>query len=123
MHGSTYGGGPFACRIALEFFDIMEELLPCVNAVGGYFRMKLTELMRDFPFIREVRGHGLMIGVETEFPCAHLVQEGIKEGLLFNVTHGNVIRLLPPYILTEQDVDRAIVALKKILRNAKPPEA
>ena len=76
--------------------------------------MKLTELMRDFSFIKEVRGPGLMIGVETEFPCTHLVQEGIKEGLLFNVTHGNVIRLLPPYILTEQDVDRAIVAFKKI---------
>ena len=123
MHGSTYGGGPLACRVALEFFDIMEELLPCVNSVGGYFRMKLTELMQEFSFIREVRGHGLMIGVETEFSCAHFVAEGIKEGLLFNVTHGNVVRFLPPYILTEQDVDRAIAALKRVLRNAKPPDA
>jgi acetylornithine/N-succinyldiaminopimelate aminotransferase len=123
MHGSTYGGGPLACRIALEFFDIMEELLPCINSVGGYFRTKLTELMQEFSFIKEVRGPGLMIGVETEFPCTHFVAEGIKEGLLFNVTHGNVIRFLPPYILTEQDVDRAIVALKKVMRNAKPPEA
>ncbi len=120
MHGSTYGGGPLACRVALEFFDIMEELLPCVNSVGGYFRMKLTELMRSFPFIKEVRGQGLMIGVETEFPCKHLVLEGIKEGILFNVTHDTVIRFLPPYVLTEQDVNRAIEALTKIFNNAKP---
>ncbi|MBV9264549.1 MAG: aspartate aminotransferase family protein [Acidobacteriaceae bacterium] len=116
MHGSTYGGGPLACRVALEFFDILEELLPSINSVGGYFRMRLTELMREFPFIKEVRGQGLMIGVETDFPCKHLVLEGIKEGILFNVTHENVIRFLPPYILTEQDVDRAITALVRVLK-------
>lgn len=119
MHGTTYGGGPLACRVALEFFDILDELLPSINAVGGYFRMKLTELMRDFPFIKEVRGHGLMIGVETEFPCKHFVQEGMAQGVLFNVTHENVIRFLPPYILTEQDVDRAIVALRAVLKVGK----
>ena len=119
MHGSTYGGGPLACRVALEFFDILEELLPSINAVGGYFRMKLTELMRDFPFIKEVRGQGLMIGVETEFPCKHFVMEGMKQGVLFNVTHENVIRFLPPYILTEQDVDRAVIALRPVLKVGK----
>jgi acetylornithine/N-succinyldiaminopimelate aminotransferase len=123
MHGSTYGGGPLACRVALEFFDILDELLPSINAVGGYFRMKLTELMRRFPFIKEVRGPGLMIGVELEFPCKQLVLDGIKEGVLFNVTHETVMRFLPPYILTEQDVDRAIAALTKVFKNAKRPEA
>jgi predicted acetylornithine/succinylornithine family transaminase len=120
MHGSTYGGGPLACRVALEFFDILDDLLPSINTVGGYFRMRLTELMRDFPFIKEVRGHGLMIGVELEFPCKHLVIEGMKEGLLFNCTHDTVLRFLPPYILTEQDVDRAMAALIRVFRNAKP---
>ncbi len=123
MHGSTYGGGPLACRVALEFFDILDELLPSINAVGGYFRMRLTELMRDFSFIKEVRGHGLMIGAELEFPGKQLVIEGIKEGLLFNCTHENVLRFLPPYILTEQDVDRAISALVRVFRTAKPPAA
>jgi acetylornithine/succinyldiaminopimelate/putrescine aminotransferase len=61
-----------------------------------------------------------MIGVETEFPCKHFVIEGIKQGLLFNVTHENVIRFLPPYILTEQDVDRAIVGLMAVLKTGKP---
>lgn len=121
MHGSTYGGGPLACRVALEFFEILDELLPSINSVGGYFRMRLTELMRDFSFIKEVRGQGLMIGVELNFPCKALVLAGIKEGLLFNCTHDTVLRFLPPYILTEGDVDRAIAGLTKVLKNAQPP--
>jgi acetylornithine aminotransferase/acetylornithine/N-succinyldiaminopimelate aminotransferase len=121
MHGSTYGGGPLACRVALEFFDILEGLLPSITAVGGYFRMRLTELMRRYSFIREVRGQGLMIGVELAFPCKHLVLEGIKQGILFNVTHDTVMRFLPPYILTESDVDRAIATLKKVLEGVALP--
>lgn len=123
MHGSTYGGGPLACRVALEFFDILDELLPSIASVGGYFRMRLTDLMRSFSFIKEVRGQGLMIGVELAFPCKQLVLDGIKEGLLFNCTHDKVLRFLPAYILTEQDVERAMSALTKIFKNAKAPEA
>ena len=122
MHGSTYGGGPLACRVALEFFDILDELLPSINAVGGYFRMKLTELMQRFSFIKEVRGSGLMIGVELEFSGRQLVLDGLKEGLLFNCTHDKVLRFLPPYILTEQEVDRAIARLAKLFKKAKRPE-
>jgi acetylornithine/N-succinyldiaminopimelate aminotransferase len=119
MHGSTYGGGPLACRVALEFFDILDELLPSINSVGGYFRMKLTGLMREFQFIKEVRGQGLMMGVELDFPCKQLVLDGMKEGLLFNCTHDTVLRFLPPYILTEQDVDRAIAALIRVFKAVK----
>jgi acetylornithine/N-succinyldiaminopimelate aminotransferase len=119
MHGSTYGGGPLACRVALEFFDILDELLPSINSVGVYFRMKLTKLMQTFPFIKEVRGQGLMIGVELDFPCKELVLQGIREGILFNCTHDSVLRFLPPYILTEQDVDRAIATITKIFKNAR----
>ncbi|MBV9759288.1 MAG: aspartate aminotransferase family protein [Acidobacteriaceae bacterium] len=123
MHGSTYGGGPLACRVALEFFDILDDLLPSIDSVGGYFRMKLTDLMRAFPFIKEVRGQGLMIGVEMAFPCKDLVLNGIREGLLFNCAHDTVLRFLPPYILTEQDVDRAIARLVKIFSSVKPQPA
>jgi acetylornithine/succinyldiaminopimelate/putrescine aminotransferase len=123
MHGSTYGGGPLACRVALEFFDILDELLPSIASVGGYFRMKLTELARRHSFVKEIRGQGLMIGVDLEFSGKQLVLDGMKEGILFNCTHDTVLRFLPPYILTEQDVDRAMTALAKLFKNAKPPEA
>lgn len=123
MHGSTYGGGPLACRVALEFFDILEDLLPSIASVGGYFRMRLTELARHHSFIKEIRGHGLMIGVDLDFPGKQLVIDGMKEGLLFNCTHDTVLRFLPPYILTEQDVDRAMTGISKVLKNAKRPEA
>jgi predicted acetylornithine/succinylornithine family transaminase len=119
MHGTTYGGGPLACRVALEFFDILENLLPSINSVGGYFRMKLTNLMQRFGFIKEVRGQGLMIGVELDRPAKHLVEEGFREGILFNVTHETVLRFLPPYILSEQDVDRAITALTNIFKRVE----
>ncbi len=114
MHGTTYGGGPLACRVALEFFDILDELLPSIQSVGVYFRQQLTEAMQRFPFIKEVRGQGLMIGVELDRPGASLVLDGIKNGLLFNCTHDTVLRFLPPYIFTEQDVDRAMAVLTKL---------
>jgi acetylornithine/N-succinyldiaminopimelate aminotransferase len=123
MHGSTYGGGPLACRVALEFFDILDELLPSIINVGGYFRMRLTELAKRHSFVREIRGQGLMIGVDLEFPGKQLVIDGMKEGLLFNCTHDTVLRFLPPYILSEQDVDRAIAGLSKVFKNAKAPDA
>ena len=121
MHGSTYGGGPVACRVALEFFDILDELLPSIQNVGGYFRMRLTELARRYSFIREVRGHGLMIGVELEISGKQLVLDGIAAGILFNCTHETVLRFLPPYILTEQDVDQSVAVLDKLLANAGKP--
>lgn len=118
MHGSTFGGGPLACRVALEAFDLIEELLPQITSVGGYFRMRLNELARHLTFIREVRGTGLMIGVELDFPCKEVVTDAMQEGLLVNVTHDAVVRMLPPYILTEQEVDRAMTGLEKVLRRA-----
>lgn len=121
MHGSTYGGGPLACRVALEFFDILDDLLPSINSVGAYFRARLTEMMRSFSFIKEVRGPGLMIGMEIAFAGKQLVLDGIKEGLLFNCTHETVLRFLPSYVLTEQDVDRAVSILTRLFKNAKTP--
>jgi acetylornithine/N-succinyldiaminopimelate aminotransferase len=120
MHGSTFGGGPLACRVALEFFDILDELLPHIVHVGGYFRMRLTELAKHYSFIREIRGFGLMIGVELDIPGKQIVLDAIEEGLLINCTHDTVLRMLPPYILTEQDVDRAMTVLNKVLKKAKP---
>ncbi len=122
MHGTTYGGGPLTTRVALEFYEVLDELLPSIVRVGDYFREQLRLLQRRFPWIKDVRGSGLMIGVETDFPCKHFVGEGIAEGLLFNVTHDTVIRFLPPYILTVKEVDAAIRGLKRIFSRAVPPQ-
>jgi acetylornithine/N-succinyldiaminopimelate aminotransferase len=121
-HGTTFGGGPLACRVALEFFDILDTLLPQITNVGSYFRMRLTELARHYSFIKEVRGVGLMIGVELDFPCKQIVLDGIEQGILINCTHEFTLRALPPYIFTDTEVDRAITVLNRIFKKAKPPQ-
>ena len=123
QHGTTFGGGALACRAALEFFDILEELFPNIIHVGGYFRMQLMDLARHFGFIKEVRGTGLMIGVELEFAGKQIVLDSMAKGLLINCTHNTVLRALPPYILSEKEVDRAMKILKAVFRKTKPPEA
>jgi predicted acetylornithine/succinylornithine family transaminase len=120
MHGSTFGGGPLACRVALEFLDILEQQLLHIHHVGGYFRMELSELARHHSFIKEVRGFGLMIGVELDLPGKQFVTEAMEQGLLINCTSDKVLRFLPPYIVTEQEVDRAIKILSRMFKKIKP---
>jgi predicted acetylornithine/succinylornithine family transaminase len=116
MHGTTFGGGPLACRVALEFLDILRDLLPAIYHLGGYFRMRLSELQRHYPFIKEVRGYGLMIGAELDIPGKQIVLDAMQEGLLINCTHEKVLRFLPPYIIQEEEIDRAIKGLTKALK-------
>lgn len=116
MHGSTFGGGALACRVGYECMLLLEELLPHIRQVGGYFKSQLVELSRKFGFIKEVRGQGLMLGMEIEFPCKQFVTDAMAEGLLINVTHEKVVRMLPPYIITEREVDRAIRGLTRVFR-------
>jgi acetylornithine/succinyldiaminopimelate/putrescine aminotransferase len=118
MHGSTFGGGPLACRIALEFLDVLDELLPSIRTTGSYFRMRLGELQRRFGFIKEVRGEGLMIGVDLDRSGKQMVIDAMAGGLLMNCTHDTVLRFLPPYILTEKQVDAAVRVLRGVFRKA-----
>jgi acetylornithine/N-succinyldiaminopimelate aminotransferase len=119
MHGSTFGGGPLACRVALEFCEILDELLPSIQRVGGYLHVVLNELARKHSFVKEVRGFGLMIGVELHMPGKQLVIDAMAEGLLINCTHDTVLRILPPYIVTEKEVDQAVKILGKIFAKVK----
>ena len=119
MHGSTYGGGPVACRVALEFLDILEELLPSIRHTGEYFRAQLKDLGKRYGFIKEVRGKGLMIGLELAIPGKQIVLDAIEERMLINCTHDVVLRFLPPYIITESQVDQAVRTLNKLFRKAK----
>jgi acetylornithine/N-succinyldiaminopimelate aminotransferase len=123
QHGTTFGGGPLACRVGLEFFDILPELLPHISQMGNYFRMKLGELAKKHTFIKEIRGAGLMIGIELEFPCKQVVLECIEEGMLINCTHDYTLRALPPYVITEKEIDRAVKILGRVLKRTKRPEA
>jgi acetylornithine/N-succinyldiaminopimelate aminotransferase len=119
MHGTTFGGGPLACRVGLEFMEILEGLLPDIQRVGDYFRARLTELAGKHAVIREVRGFGLMVGVELAVPGKQLVLDAMAAGLLINCTHDTVLRFLPPYIVTEKEVDQAVKILGKLFKNQK----
>src|SRR5205085_1951512 len=114
MHGSTFGGGALACRVALEFCDMLDELLPSIQRVGGYFHVVLNDLARKYAFVKEVRGFGLMLGVELNVSGKQIVLDCMEEGLLLNCTHDTVLRFLPPYIATEKDVDQAVKILTKV---------
>jgi acetylornithine/N-succinyldiaminopimelate aminotransferase len=120
MHGSTFGGGPLACRVSLEFLDILDELLPSIRKVGDYFKANLESLAAKHSSVKQVRGFGLMLGMELEFPGKQIVLDAIANKLLINCTHETVLRFLPPYTITEAEVDRAVKILDKLLRKAKP---
>ena len=121
MHGSTFGGGALACRVSLEFLDIMEDLLPSIRRVGDYFKDRLQKLAGKHGFVKQVRGFGLMLGMELAFPGKQIVLDAIEAGLLINCTHETVLRFLPPYITTEAEVDRALKILDKVLAKTTPP--
>jgi acetylornithine/N-succinyldiaminopimelate aminotransferase len=116
MHGSTFGGNALAARVSLEFFDILGELLPQIRRVGEYFRGELRRLATQFDFIAEVRGYGLMIGVQLNIPGKEIVNRCMQEGLLMNCTHDTVLRFLPSYIVTEKEVDEAVAILERVFR-------
>ncbi len=106
MHGTTFGGGPLACAVALEFLKIVEDekLLENIRARGAELRDGLTKLASKFNFIREIRGEGLMIGIELSIEGAPFVSEAMQRGLLINCTHDFTLRLLPPFIITRAQV-------------------
>ncbi|MDO9230727.1 MAG: acetylornithine transaminase [Syntrophales bacterium] len=109
-HGSTFGGNPLACAAALATLEtILEErVLENCRKVGAYFLSRLGELKNKHPRIREVRGQGLILAVELTVPGAEFVEKCMEKGLLINCTNGDVLRFVPPLILTRQDVDKAI---------------
>jgi acetylornithine/N-succinyldiaminopimelate aminotransferase len=128
QHGTTFGGGPLACRVGLEYLAIVEEehLLDNVVKVGGYLRQQFDELVEKYAATREVRGRGLIQGLVLDIPARPLVEQGLSRGVLFNVTQDTVLRFLPPFLLEEKHVDKGIRVLRKLLgkkRKKVPPAA
>ena len=117
QHGTTFGGGPLACRVALEFLAIVEEekLLENVNKVGAYLREELLGLVKKCAAAQEVRGRGFIQGIQLDIPARPIVDAGLAEGVLFNATQDTVVRFLPPFVLEEKHVDKGIRVLKKLL--------
>src|SRR5712664_389366 len=117
QHGTTFGGGPLACRVGLEYLAIVEEehLLENVERVGGYLHQQLRELVDKYAATREARGRGFIQGLVLDIPARPLVEQGLAEGVLFNATQDTVLRFLPPFLLQEKHVDKGIKVLKKLL--------
>jgi acetylornithine/N-succinyldiaminopimelate aminotransferase len=118
MHGTTFGGGPLACAVALEFLKIVEDdkLLENIRARSAELREGLTKLAAKFDFIREVRSEGLMIGIELSVEGGPFVIEAMQRGLLINCTHDLTLRLLPPFIITRAQVREFLRLLELVLR-------
>jgi predicted acetylornithine/succinylornithine family transaminase len=123
LHGSTFGGGPLACAVALEFLSVVEDdnLLENVRERGSQLRAELTHLAEDFDFIREVRGEGLILGIELAVEGKPYVEAALREGLIINCTHECVLRLLPPFIVTERQVDEFAQRFRNVLMKTKRP--
>jgi len=126
-HGSTFGGNPLACAAALATLAAIEEegLMKNAERIGGILLSGLREALAGRPGVAEVRGHGLMIGVELDRPCGDLVKRALEEGLLINVTMDNVIRLLPPLIMNEGEARQVLSILVPLVRSflAQAPAA
>lgn len=116
-HGTTFGGGPLACRLALEVLDIIDEekLLPRVTSLGDRLMLGLRALALRHPVMGEVRGQGLMIGADLGDKAKSVVQSLRKKGFIANAVHETVLRLLPPFIISEAEIDEFLEALDQVL--------
>ncbi len=124
MHGTTFGGGPLQCRVALKVLEILERpgFLERAREVGGYFHQQLEKLRRALPVIREVRGEGLMQAAELTVPCKSVVRQALEAGFLMNCTQEKVLRFLPPLVVERRHVDELIEGLRPILASLVPAE-
>jgi acetylornithine/N-succinyldiaminopimelate aminotransferase len=118
-HGSTYGGNLLACRAALTFLDELENgLMEHVARVGAYLEQGLRAMASRHAVIREIRGAGLMWGIDIDRPAAAIVDAARERKLLINRTSDTVIRLLPPYVITEREIDEALPLLEAAVASA-----
>jgi len=117
MHASTFGGGPVICKAALAVLESIqkEKLLNNARDMGGYLFQRLNELKSKFTVIKEIRGLGLMVGVELNVEGKPLVEECLKRGLLINCTHDKVLRLMPALNITKKEIDKALGILAGVL--------
>lgn len=121
VHGSTFGGNHLACRVAYETLKILitRDILDNVSGLSEYFFRRLYQIKSRAPIIKEIRGIGLMIGIELIIPCKDIVLKCLENGLVINCTADNVIRLLPPLIIDLEIANQGLDILQKILEEYK----
>lgn len=112
-HGTTFGGNPFATHVAIAALDSIrdEELERQAEEKGTYMMNKLNEKVSEHPAVKEIRGLGLMVGVELHQAARPVVERMFEEKILANAAHGNVVRFLPPLVISYEEIDRVIEAL------------
>ena len=117
MHGTTFGGGPLACAVAIEFLRVLDGVLPHIRKTGEYFLASLQALHSKHAAIKEVRGVGLMLAIELDSAetAKAVVVQLLKQGILINRTHDVVVRFLPPYIIEKKHIDEVVQALDQTL--------
>ena len=120
LHGTTFGGGPLACAVAIEVLKQMDKLKGHVSKLGSYFLGKLQGLRAKHPSVNSVRGIGMMLAIDLESAdlAKGVVANLLANGILINRTHDTVLRFLPPYIIEKQHVDQVVDALDEALRAA-----
>ncbi len=117
-HATTFGGGPLVASAALATLKVISEpgFLEKVRETGAYFMSRLGELKDRFPFVKEVRGRGLMVGMELDVPGAKFVSRCMEKGAIINCTHDTVLRFVPPLIAGRSEVDRMVTILEGIFK-------
>ena len=117
-HGTTFGGNPLACRVALEVLEVMQEddIPARAERAGERLQNGLRAALASFPGVVEVRGRGLMVGVELTEAAGELKDQAMARGLIMNVTRGNVIRLLPPLIIDDDQIDQIVDIVADLVR-------
>lgn len=118
-HGSTFGGNPLACSVALKVVELLEsgDIYERATAIGDIIMQGLASELKDVEHVKDIRGCGCMIGVELTKPCKSLYTEALKHGLIINVTAESVIRLLPPMIMTDQEAHQVVSILAPLIKD------
>jgi acetylornithine aminotransferase len=117
-HGTTFGGGPLVCAAGITTLKTMQEdaLLQNAEAIGLYLMQAFKQALEGSPGVVDIRGKGLMLGIELNRHCGSLVQRALEAGLLINVTRDNVIRLLPPLIMNQTEAAELVQRLAPLIR-------
>jgi acetylornithine/N-succinyldiaminopimelate aminotransferase len=117
-HAATFGGGPLACAAALASIQTIQDegLLAQSRSRGECFKTQLKDLFQEYGMVEDVRGRGMMLGMEMGMPCASMVDEMRQQGVLVNCTAGNVLRFVPPLVITTEQINEVTDSLDEVLR-------